>query len=516
MRGITFTVRRRIRFMVELAVMALLIVSAVYQYNLIQVRKGSIARIERIYAEEIQGKVRSSGHAAAQLIGASYSLAPAGTDLDAYVQGVISQMGKKSEQHAYLFVYRGTVVVAHPLRADNIGKDMGGLKDKNGKAYIQDMQRAAETGGGLVEYVFQKDGKDGVQKLAWCEKIPGTDLWIGSGTSLADLRAETAELSAKYDRLFNKIYWILYPISGVLVLMLLLAGYRATNLIVNPLRQCMRFAARIAEGDLSAKLEYHVKDEFGEFSGSLNAMRDSLYELVSGIKGNVEQMSSVAASVDDTSVHLASRNNDTAASAEEVTSMMELMRTTASQSAENAVKVEKYLLSIHEYLQDGREKSDINLTKTRLIVDHVADIQSIAAQTNILALNAAVEAARAGEEGKGFSVVASEVRKLAERSRATAEKIASESNDCLIAANENAEMVNTSAEAVRKSTTLMQEIREASGEQGAGIASIAIAMGHLSQATQELASMSKDLNQQSAIILEVSESMKAQSDRLEL
>lgn len=500
--------------MVGFAIFAMLLTNSVYRHYLVSVREGSTQRIMRIYTEEKEAQVRTAAHSAACIIGVACAQAPAGTDLTTFIRAMVDDLRIGNDQDGYFFVYSGTKNVAFPGQLSLEGKDLAGVSDPNGVNYVNKMFEAARNGGGFTTYTFTKPGGGEQLKTAWTEMIPGTDMWVGTGTYRNDVEQEFANLNEKYDKLFRKIHGILYPLVALMVALLLLGGYRAIKRIVRPLRANIKFAECAARGDLTATLDYNINDEFGALATSVNSMRHFLRELVSELKGNVVRMDTVSSTMDKVADNLTARNADNATSAEEVAAMMEQMRATAEQSSEHAREVEQYLQDINSQLNDGRQLSETNLTKTKMIVNHVAEISAIAAQTNILALNAAVEAARAGEQGRGFSIVAAEVRKLAERSQATAEKITTESHECLQAATSNAKMVDESANAVQKSTVLMQEISKASLEQGQGIANISIAMENLSNATQQLAEMSKELARESDVLTDVAQGIKTQSDQI--
>lgn len=513
---LNLSVRQRIHLMVAVSIFALVLAGGVYQYKLAQVRRSTVSRVERIYDDLFKSKARATTHAAAEIIGATYADAPEGTNLDDFVRSLLSGLRLDKDGMGYYFVYRGTVCIAHGLHRDLEGKDLSANTDSKGVRYIEELDRLAHAGGGFLRFPFPM--KDGTieEKVACVEMIPGTDLWIGSGTFLDATNGEFTDLNAQYNALFTQIYYLLYPLLIILVLVVLFLGYRAGQHIVRPLRSCMDFADSVSTGDLTASIPYSGRNEFGRFADSLRGMRNFLREMVGGIKGHVKSLEEVTRTVSDVAANLTAHNADTATTAEELAAMMEEIRESSELNAGHASEAESKIRGVNQQLEEGKAHSQENLEKTQIIVRYVAEIQGIAAQTNILALNAAVEAARAGEEGRGFSVVAAEVRKLAERSGATAERVAQASQACLVAASTNAEIVANTAAALLQCVELMHGIRIASREQGDGIGCAANAMENLNQLTQQLSSMSAVLMEESGVLSDVASGMRGQSNRLSL
>lgn len=278
--------------------------------------------------------------------------------------------------------------------------------------------------------------------------------------------------------------------------------------IVAPLKKGVEFAEAIGRGDLTASISVEQNDEIGQLAVALQAMAESLKSTVLTIERNANELVASGGQLRDSSQKLSKGASEQAASAEEVSTAIEEMVANIDQNTENAVATEKLTSSSVSNVMLSSQYSAEAAEAMKTIAEKISIISDIAFQTNILALNAAVEAVRAGEQGRGFSVVAAEVRKLAERSKQAANEIVALVNKGLKVTQMAGEKAKNLVPDIEKTTVLIKEISAASLEQKTGAEQINLAMQNLNVITQENASSSDELTNNSVLLSQLATNLK--------
>lgn len=231
---------------------------------------------------------------------------------------------------------------------------------------------------------------------------------------------------------------------------------------------------------------------YAAFVRNISAEFEALDSLLSEVSVNSDNVLTGCTELTDAVGKVSEGATQQAAAAQEASASMEEMTANIRQSSENAAQTEKIATRSLEQARSSAKIVDEAVAAMKTIADKITIIQEIARQTDLLALNAAVEAARAGSHGRGFAIVAAEVRRLAERSQVAADEIVALSKSTADTSGKAGDELTALVPEIQRTADLVQEISAATREQRIGSEQINTAIGELDRVIQANAAASQE------------------------
>lgn len=537
-------------------------------YNLMVAEKTNVTEYRNILYEQFDRNIKLQVQTAHSLVQDIYASQQRGelTPEEAKKKAADLVRNLRFDNGNYFWVDTTEGINVVLLGRDTEGKSRYDAKDTEGVTYVQEfIKNGSQVEGGYSDYTFAKPNEtEPLPKRSYTLLFQPYNWVIGTGNWVDDIDKLVEAKRLEYRQMSRTS--IIYTVLSILValgLALILAAILSKKLSDQVVAMA-KSAEEIAKGNLKVEnLDVNSKDELGQLARAFKTMTENLIQLVEQVSSSSRQVAvssqqlsigadqsaqasqQVAMSITEVSLGAEKQLNavnETSASVQEMSAGIQHMlenakivvkssEKTASSASEGSEAIEKTIQQMVNIERTVIGSADMvtNLGERSKEIGQIVDtISGIAAQTNLLALNAAIEAARAGEQGRGFAVVADEVRKLAEQSQEASKQIAmlisgiqQDTQKAVLSINEGTQQVKlgtevaeTAGQAFNEITTLINHVSSQIEEISEEIQQMAVGSERIVASVSDIYETSKEITGQTQTVSAATEEQSASVEEI--
>ena len=544
--------------MVGIGAIMALVIGSYNIWSVINNKNIAVNEYRQVLKEQFDRNIRLETETAVSMINAIYQQQQQSllTEEQAKLQAANLLRNLRFDKDGYFWADTTEGVNVVLLGRNTEGKNRINAQDANGAYFMKDIiNNGMAEGGGYSDYWFPKPNEQqATPKRAYSLLFKPYNWVIGTGNWVDDID----KLVAKQEQIYNSSMKrdILFT-SGLILLVLIgvaMVAWYISRKISNPIIELSSIVREIAKGDLRNNLEIDSQDEIGELGKAVNLMTNDLRSLITQLASSAEQLAASSEELTASAEQSAQAANQVAGSITEVAegaglqlqatdtskNIMEKLSSGIQEIANNAITIvgtaQKTSSAAFEggnavmdaknqmiCIEKSVEASSIVVTglgeRSKEIGQIVDTISGIAGQTNLLALNAAIEAARAGEQGRGFAVVADEVRKLAEQSQEAAKQITTliaeiqnDTSKAVSAMINETQQVKRGTEVVEKAGITFNEITQLVQQMSAQTREVSAEIQEIAKDSQSMVSLVSDIDNVSRNTAEQTQTVSAATE----
>lgn len=503
------------------------------------------------YKTEIKSEVET----AITVMQSAYDRYKSGTITEAAAKNMaketIRNMRYREDGSGYFWIDdTNYTLIMHPILTEQEGDNRKNETDKNGVKIIQKILDSVTTdknADGFNEFYYTKsDGKTVAPKLAYSELFEPWGWIVSTGNYVDDMQKEMRSTKSQLNSYSAKLQRSIFIIFFIIIIAIIISGNIFSTYLCNPIRKLADIGKDISHGKISDEIQQNsrhreinaLQNSFRELLETFRGQADSIQKLSNGdfsitvtpksdddVVGNAlntlvtqnhnafanmslaaEQIAQGSYKIADASKNLADGATAQASAIEQITASVSKIADKSKNNAAEVNDVQKLIIDADSAIRSANEKMQEMMTAMKEIKSGSEDIQKIikviddiAFNTNILALNASVEASRAGEHGKGFVVVAEEVRNLAGRSAEASKQTADMIENSIQRVQKGSKLADDTRNALQIISELVERITvsgniiaRTSDEQAASASQIDSALMQISQITQTNSATSEE------------------------